>query len=161
MRELPAVELEWIETAPVVLRVEGRFAAPPGRVFEAFADAPGWTGWFPSMTRSAWTAGGGGVGSEREVSVRGFGAVRERFLAWEPGARFSFTMIGATSPLIRRMGEDYRLSADGAGARLDVTVGIDPTRLGRVAMPIARRILGRSFRGAIARLDRRLASAPS
>ena len=156
MRALPAVDLDWIATAPVMLRVEGRFAAPPARVFEAFADAAGWTEWFPSMTRAAWVAGQGGVGSEREVTVRGFGAVRERFLAWEPGARFSFTMIAASSPLVRRMGEDYRLSPDGAGTRLDCTVGIEPSRVGRLAMPIARRILQRSFRGAVARLDRRL-----
>jgi len=159
MRTLPAVELDWIDTAPIVLRIDGRLAASPARVFEAFADAPGWPAWFPTMTRAAWVAGSGGVGSEREVSVRGFGSVRERFLAWEPGVRFSFTMIGATSPLVRRMGEDYRLSADGGGTRLACTVGIEPSRLGRVAMPLAKRLLLRSFRGAVARLDRQLGGA--
>lgn len=127
MRDLEPAPLSWIESAPHVIRVSAKLAAPPERVFAAFADGPGWTSWFPMMTQAAWVDGKtSGVGAERDVAMRLFGRFRERFIAWEPGRRFSFTIVQSTSPLLRRFAEDYRLSADGAGTRFDWTAGAEP-----------------------------------
>jgi hypothetical protein len=157
MRELVPVDLSWIEARPDAVRVSIALAAAPARVFEALADAPGWTRWFPLMHRAASIGGGdgdgGGVGAEREVAVRGFGRLRERFLAWEPGARYAFTMIGVTSPLIAQMGEDYRITPTGDGARLDWTMAALPRGPGRLLAPGLRVMMRRIFARAGRNLD--------
>jgi len=150
MRELTPVDLSWIEDAPVTVRTSTTLAAPPDRVFAAFADTAGWPRWFPLMTSAAWSDGQSCVGAEREVALRAFGRFRERILAFDPGRRFAFTMIGTTSPLMRRMGEDYRLSSDGAGTRFDWTMGAEPRGAAGALVPglrvIMRRILARAAR---------------
>lgn len=66
--------------------------------------------------------------------------------------------IGTTSPLVRQMGEDYRLSADGKGTRLEWTLAAVPTTLGNASTPVTRFISKRMIRRGIPRLDRLLAA---
>ncbi|MCA9677055.1 MAG: SRPBCC family protein [Kofleriaceae bacterium] len=161
MRELRPIDAAWIPTAPLRVEATLRFSAPPRRLFEALADAEGWTAWFPMMTEARWTRGTGGLGHEREVAVRGLGRVRERFIVWEDGRRFAFTMIAAGSPFIAAMGEDYRLDDDdGGGSRLAWTIGAEPSRLGKVAAPALKLILRRLMAGAGRRLEARLQASP-
>jgi hypothetical protein len=160
--DLSPVELAWIDAAPATIRLSTRFAAPPERVFAAFADAASWTRWFPMMHEARWlpgeggSGGPGGLGAQREVAVRGLGRFRERFIAWEPGRRFAFTVVGTTSPLIRRLGEDYRLAPDGSGTRFDWTMGADPSLPARVLMPALRVMLRAVVGQAAKNLDRQL-----
>jgi uncharacterized protein YndB with AHSA1/START domain len=159
MRELAPVDLAWIADAPLIVRVTATFAASPARVFDAFADAAGWTRWFPLMHRARWIGEAtGGVGAEREVALRVFGGFRERFLAWDPGRRFSFTMIATSSPLIARMGEDYVLAPDRAGARLDWTMGAAPRGPGKALAPGLKLIMHRIVARAGHNLDRQLSA---
>ncbi|MCE9580438.1 MAG: SRPBCC family protein [Deltaproteobacteria bacterium] len=149
MRDLEPVELAWIPTAPLVLTTTTHFDAPPARVFDAFADAAGWPRWFPLMTKARWLDGStGGLGAEREVALRGLGKFAERFIAWEPGARFAFTVVRSTSPMLTRFGEDYRLTADGGGTRFDWMMGATPRGAGKVLAPalkiLMKRILARA-----------------
>jgi uncharacterized protein YndB with AHSA1/START domain len=159
MRSVPACDLPWIERAPALVQLTTHLAAPPERVFAAFADAAGWTRWFPTMTEAAWLDdSGGGLGKEREVALRGLGRFRERFIAWEAPHRFAFTIIATTSPMIAQLGEDYRLTADGSGTRFDWTMGSQPRGLGKLATPLLRPMLRRIVRRAVANLDRELAA---
>ncbi len=154
MRDLTPVDLSWIETAPQVLRVSASFAAPPARVFEAFADAGGWPRWFPLMTSARWCGGAtGGVGAEREVALRAFGRFRERFIAWEPGRRLAFTVVASTSPMLRKFGEDYQLTADGTGTRFDWIMGAEPRGIGKLAAPGLRLVMRRLLRRGAKNLD--------
>jgi uncharacterized protein YndB with AHSA1/START domain len=157
MRPYREVTLDWIATAPLRLRTSARFATSPARVFDALADAAGWPRWFPLMTAACWLRGApGGIDAVREVSVLGFGRFEERFVAWEPGARFGFTMIAGSSPLAAAIAEDYRLTPDGDGTRLAWTFGAEPTALGRLAAPALRLAMPRIVDRATARLARRL-----
>jgi len=158
MRTLTPCDLDWIDRAPQVVHVTAHLRASPAKVFAAFADAASWPRWFPMMTTAAWREpGGGGVGKERDVSLRGLGTFRERFLVWDEGSRFAFTVIESTSPMMKRFGEDYRLTADGAGTRFDWTMGAEPAGLGKLLAPGLRFMMGRVLKRAAQNLDRQLA----
>jgi len=146
-----------IETAPFRVHKTARFEASPNALFARMVDPRSWIEWFPLMYRADWvTQKTNGVGAEREVALRVFGKYRERMLAWEPGERFAFTMTASTSPLVKRMAEDWRMSREGNGVRLDWTVGGYPTTLGRAGAPALRAVLSRLFAGGGAKLDKLL-----
>lgn len=158
MRTLEPVDLDFFATAPFRVSETLHLRAAPEVVFGAFADAPMWTRWWPLMHEARWTKGTGALGDERLVSLRLLGRFEERFIAWEPGTHFAFSMIGTTSPLVKRMGEDYRLSPDGKGTRLDWTMAAQPTALGRASTLITRLISKRMIRRGIPKLDQLLTS---
>ena len=157
MRDMEPMTLAEIETAPFRVNKTARFEASPDALFAQMVDPKTWLLWFPMMYRAEWiTLKTSGVGAEREVVLRVFGKYRERMLAWEPGERFSFTMTGSTSPLVSRMAEDWRMSREGNGTRLDWTVGGYPTTLGKLGAPALRAVLGRLFTGGGAKLEKLL-----
>src|SRR5262245_7154250 len=148
MHTMEPMTLADFATAP--FRVEQSVVLPgtPEQLFTELAEPGRWIGWFPLMRRAEWTsAATAQVGAERLVAMRVFGRFHERMLAWEPGKRFAFTMIASTSPLVRRMAEDWRRPRDAGGTRLDWTVAAVPTTLGRMTAPMQRRVLARLFRG--------------
>jgi uncharacterized protein YndB with AHSA1/START domain len=156
VRPLDPISFDFFTSAPFRVTETLQLRSSPERVFAAFADAPLWARWWPLMRDARWTKGTGAVGDERVVSLRVLGRYEERFIAWEPGAHFAFSMIGTTSPLVKRMGEDYRLTADGKGTRLDWTMAVEPTTLGSLSTPITRLIAKRMIRRGIPALDRLL-----
>lgn len=127
-------------------------------MFTAFADASEWTQWWPMMTTSRWTAGAGGIGAEREVAVRMLGSFREQMIAWEPDVRFAFTMIASSSPIASQIAEDYRLTPDGAGTRVDWLLAARPNALGKLATPVVRTVMSRMFVRGMNNLDHLLSA---
>lgn len=157
MRELPPVELDWIARAPNVVKVSARFTAPPAKVFAAFADAATWPRWFPLMSSAAYAdAAGGGLGRERTVKLRTLGTFRERFIAWDDPGRYAFTAVATSSPMLKRFGEDYRLTADGSGTRFDWTMGAELRGVAKAGAPILRMIMRRLLTRAARKLEARL-----
>lgn len=146
MREMKPMTLAELDSAPFRVDMSTTLPGSPEALFEQLADPTRWVDWFPLMHRARWTsATTGAVGSERQVDVRVFGGFAERIIAWEPGARFAFTMTASSSPLVSRMAEDWRITREGKGVRLDWTVAAHPTMIGRPATPILRAVLSRMF----------------
>lgn len=157
MKTLTPTDLAYFDDAPVRIVSSTTLPATPAEVFAIFADITSWPSWFPMMKRAAWSGEArGGLGAEREVTMRMLGRFRERMIAWDPGARFAFTMIGSTSPLVRQLAEDYRLTAVDGGTRLDWVMAATPTTIGKLGMPVMRRIMLRIFERAGRRLRARL-----
>jgi hypothetical protein len=133
LRELPPVSLAELESA--TYRFSTMLRATPDAVFAELGDP---SLWFAMMHHSVWKTGAtSGVGAEREVAVRGFGAFRERMLAWDPphgnqAGRVAFTMISTTSPLVAQMAEDMIIEPLEDGVRFHWSVVANPTALGRL-----------------------------
>ena len=153
MKPLDAAGLDFFSSAPLTATATARLGAPPAQVFASFADAPQWLRWWPMMTTCKWVVDTAAVGAEREVAVRLLGRYRERMIAWQPGERFAFTMVASNSPMASQIAEDYRLTADGTGTRVDWVLAARPRTLGRLAAPVMRVTMRRMFNAGMARLD--------
>lgn len=145
-------DVDW--QAPTVLRNEAELDASPEEVFSIFADIDQWPKWFSDIRKGTWsTPAPYGPGSEREVVLKTL-SVRERFLAWEPGKRYAFTMTAGTLPLARSIVEDYQLTPlPGGRARLVWEVRFDLRWYLAPVGPVIRAVFGKMFRDATAGLQ--------
>jgi carbon monoxide dehydrogenase subunit G len=118
--------LDWIPRAPVQARGAARSTAPPDAVFAVLADHAGWVEWFPNVKRVDVLGPAVGVGARRRVKIP-MVTVEEEFIAWEPGARWTFTATSTSPTWTRSLIEDCRLTAraDG-GTDIDYTMSFDP-----------------------------------
>ena len=147
MRAMTPMTLAELDSAPFRVELSTNLPGTPEAVFAQLADPTRWLDWFPLMHQARWTSASiAAVGAERRVDLRVLGAFVERIVAWEPGARFAFTMTASTSPLAARMAEDWRISRAGKGTRLDWTIGGHPTLIGRVATPALRAVSTQLFK---------------
>ncbi|WP_029431976.1 SRPBCC family protein [Blastococcus sp. URHD0036] len=121
---LRAVDLDFIDSAKHRVTVSHVLPASPDVVFAALAEDPaGWGAWFPGFTDAGryLTPGPHGVGSQREVFARG-SRFLETVLAWEPGRRWAFRVDEAGLPAVRALAENFLLTPEGSGTRVDYTM---------------------------------------
>jgi polyketide cyclase/dehydrase/lipid transport protein len=155
MRDMAPMTLADLDTAPFRMVQSAVLPGSPDVVFAQLSEPERWVGVFPLMTKAAWTSAQiECVGAERKVALRALGRFEERFIAWEPGKRFAFTMIASTSPLAKQMAEDYRFTREGGNTRLEWTVGAVPTLLGRAGTPALRLVTRQLFTRFLANLGR-------
>jgi polyketide cyclase/dehydrase/lipid transport protein len=155
MRSMTPMSLADLDTAPFRMVHSAVLPGSPDAVFAQLAAPERWVGVFPMMTKAAWSSAQiACVGAERRVTLRMLGRFEERFLVWEPGKRFAFTMIASSSPLTTQMAEDYRLTREGADTRLEWIVGAVPTLLGRAGTPALRLVTRQLFTRFLANLGR-------
>ena len=118
-------DLSFPDRALVRLAFSRLVPAPPERVFDVLADHDAWARWFVDFRKASVTGEAReGVGTERRVWV-GPMVLDERFIAWERGRRFSFTMLQSNLPILSAMVEDWRLAPVEGGTRVDYLVGFD------------------------------------
>ncbi|MBX7550862.1 SRPBCC family protein [Streptomyces sp. tea 10] len=142
---------EFVDSAPVRLVFTQDVAAPPEAVFHALAeDVPGWPQWFSAIASARPTEGG------REVRLRGGIRFRETVLAAKGPEVYAYRVDVTNTPGARAWIEEWRLAPAGPGTRVRVTFALDGTAPFRLVCGLARPGVGRSFRTAVAALDRRL-----
>ena len=118
-------DLSFPDRALVRLAFSRVVPAPPERVFDVLADHEAWTRWFVDFKKASVTGEvREGVGTRRRVWV-GPMVLDERFIAWERGRRFSFTMLESNLPILSAMVEDWQLAPVEGGTRVDYAVGFD------------------------------------
>ncbi|MET9503350.1 SRPBCC family protein [Streptomyces sp. NPDC006622] len=145
----------FLATAPVRLVFAEEVAAPPERVFHALAeDVAGWAAWFPAVTSARPVDGGAG----RDVRLRGGTRFRETVLVARGPEVYAYRVDVTNVPGTRALVEEWRLAPAGTGTRVRWTFAVDGTAALRGALRLARPGMGRSFRGAVTRLDRRIAA---
>ena len=134
-------------------RVTARSAAPPARVFEVLADAPGWKRWAGPMVLQAWweregTPAPGGVGAIRRLGLGKVGS-REEIVAYDPPHHLAYTWL---TRVVRDYRADVRLEPDGDGTRIVWSGVFTPTLLA------PRTVMQRFFTTTVGGFARRLAS---
>ncbi len=154
MFALRPVGLEFLDSAPVVLRETLKLAAPPVAIFDALAEPSSWNSWFTLMRDARWTSiETACVGAERYVSVHVLGNLEERIVAFERGKRFSFTMLKGTLPAAESMLEDYLLFAENGGTRIEWCLAVAPTLLGKATLPLTRLAMRQIIRSSGPKLE--------
>ncbi|GAA2634640.1 SRPBCC family protein [Streptomyces vastus] len=155
-RQLLPVGLDFVQSAPVRLVFARVVSAPPEAVFRALAeDVAGWPEWFSAVTLARPTEGGAG----RQIRLKGGTRFQETVLAAEPAEVYTYRVDETNAPGVRALVEEWRLTPHVTGTRLQWTFAADGTTAFRFAVKLGRPGLGRAFRDAVVRLDRRLASA--
>ncbi|MCW5252504.1 MULTISPECIES: SRPBCC family protein [unclassified Streptomyces] len=78
----------------------------------------GVSSWTKGMRQLTWTSPRPfGVGTTREIEMNSGLVLRERFYRWEEGTRKTFAAVEGTSPIFRRLVEDYVVEPSGSGSR--------------------------------------------
>ncbi|MFG3029817.1 SRPBCC family protein [Streptomyces sp. NPDC048253] len=145
--------LAFVETAPVRLVFAREVSAPPELVFRALAeDVSGWAEWFPAVRSVQPLDDGAG----RDVRLRGGTRFRETVLVAKEPELYAYRVDVTNAPGARALVEEWRLTPAGAGTRVQWTFAADGNGAFRAVLRLARAGLGRSFRGAVTNLDRRL-----
>ncbi|MFJ5934688.1 SRPBCC family protein [Streptomyces sp. NPDC093071] len=155
-RRLRPVEIDFTASAPVRLVFTATLAAPPTAVYRSLAVEVGSTpSWFTALVSAVPTGDGAG----RSVRLRGGIALEETILAAEPEVRYAYRVDTTNAPGVTAMAEEWALSPAGRGTLLRWTMAADGPAPFRLGLRLAKPGLGRSFRGAARRLDRRLTPA--
>ncbi len=152
--------LDFLETAPVILRYAAQVEAPTPVVFEAIsADPATWTTWFPGLQSGRYFSDPPhGVGSRREVKVSRVGTYRETMLAWDEGTRWCYRVDETSLPIARALIEDWVVEPAGDHTVVRWTFAIDPTTVFRVALLAGKPVIGRTFTQAMNNLGTQLTS---
>ncbi|MFI9803820.1 SRPBCC family protein [Streptomyces sp. NPDC052301] len=154
-RRLRPAGLDFVRTAPVRLVFVREAAAAPDMIFRSLAeDLTGWPEWFPGVS-SVRPAGDG-----RAVRLRGGVRFEESVIAAEAPEVYAYRVDVTNMPGARAWVEEWRLSPAGTGSRVQMTFALDGTAPFRLVWTLARPGVGRSFRDAVGKLDRRLAQGP-
>ncbi|MEV0224306.1 SRPBCC family protein [Streptomyces sp. NPDC050704] len=154
-RRLRPVGLDFIETAPLRLVFARKVTAPPEAVFRALAeDVAGWPEWFSAVTLARSTEDGAG----RQIRLKGGTRFQETVIAAQPAEVYAYRVDETNAPGVRALVEEWRLTRDGTGTRVQWTWAADGTAAFRFAVKLGRPGLGRAFRDAVTKLERRLSS---
>ena len=146
--------LGFLTTAPVRLVFTEEVSAAPEQVFQALAeDVAGWAAWHPAVTSARAVDDGAG----RDVRLRGGTRFRESVLLAKEPEVYAYRVDVTNAPGTRALVEEWRLAPAGSGTRVRWTFAADGPAAFRGVLRLARPGMGRSFRGAVARLDRRIA----
>ena len=126
MAELVTRTIDWIDEAPVRVEARAESRATPDEVFAVLADHERWPEWFPSVRSVTVLGAAAGVGARRRVRIPG-ASVDEEFIAWDPGARWTFTGYAAKPRFTKSLVEDCRLEPMASGGtRISYTMYLDP-----------------------------------
>ncbi|MFJ3903061.1 SRPBCC family protein [Streptomyces sp. NPDC090025] len=155
-RRLRPVELDFVASAPVRLVFTAEAAAPPAAVYRSLAVEVGsWPAWFSALRSATATDEGAG----RTVRLRGGVWFEETIMAADPDVRYAYRVDTTNVPGATALLEEWSLSPTAGGTRIRWTMAADGGRAFALGLRLAGPGVGKSFRDAVRRLDRRLTPA--
>lgn len=141
------VDEEFLDSAPMRLRAGFAIDRPAEQVWaDLTSESP--LHWCRILQRVTWTSERPfGVGTTRTVSaLGGANVLKEHYFRWEEGRQHSFYVVEASSPMFRRLAEDYLVTESSpASCVFTWTIAVEPRPFARLAEPLNRRILGSLF----------------
>ncbi len=139
-----AVDLDFLNTAPVRLRAVAQVGRPPSEVFAALAHDPAnWGEFFPGFDKTGryHTPVPHGVGAQRTARFIGV-KFKETILTWDEGARWAFRVDSTQAPVFAAAIEDYHFEPDGSQATmLRWTFAYKPRLAFKLVKPVLTRAL--------------------
>lgn len=140
-----AVDLDFLDTAPVRLGAAVSVGRPPSEVFAALTHDPAnWGEFFPGFGKTGryHTPEPHGVDSRRAARFTGL-KFEETILAWDEGARWAFRVDSVQAPLFDACVEDYHFEPDrGDDATvLRWTIAYKPRLAFKLVGPVLPRVL--------------------
>lgn len=153
-----AVDLDFLDTAPLEWTFEERVAAPQKDVFAAVSGDPNeWGRWFPGVAAGGYEGEPPyGVGTKRWVRVAGM-TYRETMLAWDEPSRWVFRLDHMPPPIAHAAIEEYTVESAGPDASsLRWTFAADPRPLLTLSGALGRRTFAAAFGRAARNLERLL-----
>ncbi|GAB2977140.1 SRPBCC family protein [Nocardioides montaniterrae] len=155
MHPCERVGIDYIDSAPYRYSNSVDLAITPEQLFEVLADASAWPHWAKVITHVEWTTPEPrGVGTTRDVTMRGGLVGSEEFIAWEPPTLLSFRFNQASEKSIKAFAERYDVAPTPEGCRLTWTLALDVTGPGRFFMPISGLASNAAFRMFLRKLRR-------
>ncbi len=155
MKKLAPQGLDFLESPPSAMDFEATMRCSAQELFEVLASAEKLSSWLEDFVGVDWlTEPPRGAGSRREVRLKIL-TVHERFIVWEPGKRFAFTMEAMSLPLVSAMGEDMQIAAiDDDHCKLTWRVAYEPTWFVKPFEALVRWNFGRLFKKSLDRLQK-------
>jgi hypothetical protein len=146
--DLEPCDASFFSTADHVYTFVQDLAVSPERVWQSLTSPHSVADWTPLLRSIEWTSPRPfGVGTTRTVVLPGRAAtIREFFLRWEEGKRFSFYGIEANRPLFERFAEDYIVEPSTKGCRFTWSFALEGTQRTRVAMKLLSPVNSLNFR---------------
>lgn len=115
MPKLIPRDTDFVDTAPIRITTVVTAKATPEEVWAVMADNERWPEWFKGAKSCRTTSDvSGGVGSTRWIHVDLF-KVNERFIAWDPPRRWSFTILDVNLPGVVSVVEHALIEPVGVG----------------------------------------------
>jgi len=115
MPKLTPRNTDFVDSAPIQLTTVVTVKATPHEVWAVMADNERWPEWFKAAKACRTTSDvAGGVGSTRWIHVDLF-KVNERFVAWDPPRRWSFTILDMNLPGVVSVVEHALIEPTGDG----------------------------------------------
>jgi uncharacterized protein YndB with AHSA1/START domain len=153
-----AVELDFLDTAPLQLRFANTLHAAPEMVFDAIArDVASLPRWYGAVAAAEYGgAGPFGVGTKRRVKLVGGVAFHEEILAWDTADRYAYRVERTTLPGIRAMAEAWTVVGTPAGTRVAWTMAVDAAGPMAAVLRASGPGIAVATRRALGRLDRML-----
>lgn len=160
------VGIEYVDEAPFRYANSVDLNITPDQLFEVLADADAWPRWGKVITHVEWTTPEPhGVGTTRDVTMRGGLLASEEFLAWEPGRLLAFRFTTASERSIKAFAERYDVEPTASGCRLTWTLALDVAGPGPLFMPISGLASNAAFRWFLRNLrsytDQRYGTGPA
>lgn len=152
-------ELDFAETAPIIIEARGILGSRREVVWAALCDHESWPTWMTSITSCrATSTPPSGVGSTRVVTLGGGVSIDEVFIAWDEPEVWAFTAVGGP-PVFRGLVERVTLVALGAD-RTEVTyrMAIEPRPGLGPLLKLARGPIKKVLGQALSNLDDHLAA---
>ena len=154
MSQLTPQEIQFADTASIRAEGTALVVGTPGEVWAVLVDHESWPMWFAGVKSCRATSDPArGVGSTREVVLVGGSRFRERFIAWEEGALWSFTATEMTPAVVRSLVERVTIAEFSPGrTQVIYRMAFDPKPFLRPVAPLLAKVVSRNLTKAMDRL---------